>query len=271
MAFCKLLTMLVLIHINGGLNGAEVRSFIVGGEDAPKGKWPWMVHLNISKSDGTTKWRCGGTIVSNQWVLTAASCWDKQLNPDVSRSMVWVGAHSLRKGGIRYMGITYVIPHPNYQAVGSAFVNDIALVKLKKKLTFSKDVRPVGLASVDDTFGSSSECWITGWGDTATGVPLDDPEILQQLKIPIVPESVCKSTYPELTSDMLCAGSMVGGKDACKGDYGGPLVCRKTRDFMQVGIMSYGSPNGCAISGYPGVFTRVSKHLRFINDYIHQA
>ncbi|XP_070837890.1 tryptase-2-like [Chaetodon trifascialis] len=270
MAFCKLLTVLVLIHNTGGLFGAEVRSCIVGGHDAPAGKWKWMVHLNIT-SDGINKWRCGGTILNSEWVLTAANCWNKQPAPNLARSMVWVGSHSLQRASARYMGITFVISHPNYRALSSGYENDIALVKLKKKIKFSELVSPVSLASVDDTFSSSSECWITGWGNIGTGVPLPDPETLQQLRISIVPQSACKAKYPELTADMLCAGDMAGGKDACSGDYGGPLVCRAARGFVQVGIMSYGSQNGCALAGHPGVYTQVSRYLRFINDYIHRS
>lgn len=59
-----------------GLLGAKVQSSIVGGHKAEKGSWPWMVHLNIT-SDGRNKWRCGGTILNNEWVLTAANCWDR--------------------------------------------------------------------------------------------------------------------------------------------------------------------------------------------------
>ncbi|KAK2832755.1 hypothetical protein Q5P01_016644 [Channa striata] len=270
MAFCKFLSVLVLIHNTGGLLGAEVRSGIVGGKDAAKGKWPWMVHLNIT-SDGVTKWRCGGTILNSKWILTAANCWDETIHPKAkwARSSAWIGSHDLQKSSVRYMEIEYVLPHSNYQNKGGFFLNDIALVKLKKKIDFKSPVEPVTLPSVDDSFDSSSECWITGWGYTDTNVPLKDPETLQELKINIVSQSVCKARYPDLNSDMLCAGDISGGKDACKGDYGGPLVCRSAGGFVQVGIMSSGGPNGCGRQGYPGVYTRVSKHLRFINDYIH--
>nr|XP_046272464.1 tryptase-2-like [Scatophagus argus] len=270
MVFCRLLTVLVLIHSSQDLLGAEVGSSIVGGQSASKGSWPWMVHLNIT-SNGINKWRCGGTILNSEWVLTAAHCFDKQLRVDLSRSMVWVGSHNLRKASACYRGIIYVIPHPEYRALGSGYVNDIALIKLKKKITFSKDVAPVSLSSVKDTFTSSSECWITGWGDIKTGVPLPDPETLQQLKISIIPQSQCKAKYSELTADMMCAGDMAGGKGACNGDYGGPLVCKAGSGFVQVGIMSYGSSNGCALPDRPGIYTQVSKYLRFINDYIHHS
>ncbi|XP_070704474.1 tryptase-2-like [Pempheris klunzingeri] len=270
MASCKLLTVLVLICYAGGLLGADVRSFIIGGQDAPKGRWPWMVHLNIT-SNGIQKWRCGGTILSDEWVLTAANCWDKRREPDQSRSAVWVGAHNLQHGAVRYRGIIRVISHHQYKALSTGFVNDIALVQLDKKLKFSQHVASVNLPSINAIFSPSSECWITGWGSIRDGVPLPDPETLQQLRISIIPKSECAAKYPSLPSDMMCAGDMAGGKDACEGDYGGPLVCRAGSGFVQAGIMSYGSPSGCGLPDNPGVYTEVSKYLSFINGYIHRG
>uniref|UniRef100_A0A3Q2WWA9 Tryptase-2-like n=1 Tax=Haplochromis burtoni TaxID=8153 RepID=A0A3Q2WWA9_HAPBU len=213
MAFCKLLlTVLVLLH-NSGLLGNEVRSSIIGAEDAKKESWPWMVHLNMTSHDSKmVKWGCGGTIVAKQWVLTSAQC------------------------------------------------------VLKKPITFSKDVAPVALPDKDDTFGPSSECWITGWGEVGN-VPLKAPETLQQLKISIISQSTCKERLPQIASNTLCTNDSKG-RGACKGDYGGPLVCRKGGKLVQVGVMSSG---GCGPKDGPGVCTEVAKYLTFINDYIHRA
>ncbi|XP_040927675.1 tryptase-2-like isoform X2 [Betta splendens] len=268
MAFCRLLPLLVLIHNTGDLLGAEVRSGIVGGQDAKRGHWPWMAHLNIT-ADGRTRWRCGGTILGRQWVLTAASCWDRHPKPKETRSMVWVGSHALQEASARYMGILYFISHPQYRNLGNRYLNDIALIKLKKPLTFSDNVKPVSLPAADDAFSPSSDCWIAGWGNVGTNVKLQDPETLQQLKISVVPQAACKRQHPEVTADMLCAGGD-DGKGACEGDYGGPLVCRSARGLVQVGIASYGSPQGCGVRGRAGVYTQVSKYLSFI-DYIHHG
>ncbi|XP_068587615.1 tryptase-2-like [Cebidichthys violaceus] len=264
MAFGALLAVLVLIHNTGGLLGAEVWSSIIGGQNAQRNGWPWMAHLNIS--DGVNRWRCGGTIVARQWVLTAASCWETNPPPNLPKSMIWVGSYELQKASVDYMGVSFFMKHPGYRALsGGGYVNDLALVKLKKPVTLSSQVKTVRLPRGDHAFGSTSECWITGWGYTGRNTPLPSPEILQQLKVSIIPHSDCKAKTPELTADMLCAGDMAGKKGACKGDYGGPLVCHTAAGYVQVGIMSYGD---CGLPDHPGVYTKVSNYVSYINDYI---
>lgn len=164
----------------------------------------------------------------------------RQPPPNMRRSMVWIGSYSLQKASVRYMGIVYVITHPDFKVSRDGYVNDLALVRLKKKITFSREVAPVRLPGSGDTFGTSSNCWIIGWGNIETNgtppafgpdgaswpsplrrlvfcaVPLPDPETLQQLQLPIIPQSVCKEKYPELTDSMLCAGDLSGGKGPCK-------------------------------------------------------
>ncbi|XP_031174088.1 tryptase-2-like [Sander lucioperca] len=260
MAFITLLSVLALILNTGGLLGAEVRSSIIGGKDAQRNSWPGMVHLNLT-SNGIDKWRCGATIVSSGWLMTSASCVKRHPAPDWRRSFACINSLNLQKDQARFMEITTAVIHSHEDR------HDIALLKLKKKVDFKKMAGKVNLPSADNAFGPSSECWITGWGNIGIDDALPGPETLQELKISIIPNSVCKASYPELTSDMLCAGDMAGGNDACKGDYGGPLMCRINGGFVQVGIMSYGS---CGLPGRPGVYTKVSNHLRFINDYIHR-
>ncbi|XP_067471548.1 tryptase-2-like [Thunnus thynnus] len=267
MAFCKLLTVLVLIHNTGGLLGAEVKSSIVGGKDAVKDRWPWMVHINITASDGHDKWRCGGSIASDQWVLTAASCWDDQRNPDLRRSLVFVGSYKLHEAATRYVGINDVYKHPQYRSFGGGYQNNIALVWLKKKLTKGQGGR-VTLPKANVNLHASSDCWIAGWGNIKNDAPLPSPETLQELKIPIVSDKDCKATYPWLTSKELCAGDKARDKDTCTGDEGGPLACSVGGRFVQAGIVSYES---CKRSEGPGLYTRVSEYLDFINSYIHRG
>ncbi|XP_034750383.1 tryptase-2-like [Etheostoma cragini] len=129
--------------------------------------------------------------------------------------MAWVNVHTLRTDRASYMGLITALVHPKYQA--NNYAHDIALIKLEKKVDLKKMAAKVKLPSAADNFGPSSECWITGWGDVKIGVPLPYPETLQELKIPILPNSVCNAKYPDLAADTLCAGDMAGGKDPAMG------------------------------------------------------
>lgn len=266
MAFYKLIAALMLVHHAPGLLGVQMKSSIVAGRNVKKGDWPWMVHLNIS-SHGTQRFRCGGTLLNNEWVLTSAGCLDRDPVPSAYESMAFLGAHDLQEAAAYYRGIKYFIIHPKYQRWNGGYKHDIALARLKNKVSFSAVVKQVNLPSSTDTFGPSSECFITGWGNMDKGVPLRDPETLQQLQVSVVPQSACETKYPGLTGDMLCASDMIGEGDACDGDYGGPLVCRRNRGFVLAGVISFGS---CNTRDRPGVYTRVSEYLDFINSYIHQ-
>lgn len=92
----------------------------------------------------------------------------RQPPPNTHRSMAWIGSHSLRKASVRYMGIDVFVTHPDYKVSKNGYVNDIALVKLKKKIKFSKAVSPVKLPEPSDIFSTSSDCWIIGWGNVGT-------------------------------------------------------------------------------------------------------
>ncbi|XP_047214476.1 tryptase-2-like [Girardinichthys multiradiatus] len=273
MAVGKLIGVLVLLQCSAGIMGAGLRSSIIGGENAPKGKWPWLVYLNIKTDNGLRKWHCSGTIINNNWVLTAGRCWDDELWSRWDRTGVWVGTYELEMPSERYMHVKNVIRPNDFSAVGNGYVNDIALIQLSKTITFSKNVAAVRLPKEEDTFDSSSECWITGWGDVGKD-PLSAPGILQQVKISILPPADCTGTYPDIVQSnnnvkMVCAGDPAGGKDACNGDYGDPLMCNTARGYVQVGIMSFGSPDGCGIRGRPSIYTQVSSYMGYINAYTH--
>ncbi|XP_067112211.1 tryptase-2-like [Osmerus mordax] len=265
MTLWGLLAVSLLLHDatarSTGFVSPGVRSSIVGGEDAPEGRWPWMVYLALT--NGYDSWSCGGSVLNEEWVLTAAHCVDP--SPLLNLSFARLGTHALTGASKFYRGISRVSSHTNYDVNRNEY--DIALVKLDKKVTYSSQVSPVALPAEDDFFNLKSECWVTGWGNVHEGIPLQDPQILQQLQVPLIKDNLCKHAYPEFVPTMLCAGFIEGEKDSCQGDSGGPLVCRSAERFVQVGIVSFGQ--GCAQNGFPGVYTRVAKYLDFINETIH--
>uniref|UniRef100_A0A8C8IBY0 Peptidase S1 domain-containing protein n=1 Tax=Oncorhynchus tshawytscha TaxID=74940 RepID=A0A8C8IBY0_ONCTS len=257
--FCHIPSHLVMVKCGGSRFQFCARSSIVGGKDAQKGSWPWIVYLLITDDRGC--FSCGGSLLTEEWVLTAAHCVDPHDNPIPDRSSIRLGTHSLNEPSVFYRSISRIVSHPQYQRL--ALLHDIALVKMSEKVSFSSLVKPMSLPKPSDAFGPRPKCFVAGWGDVG-----NNGETLQELKLPIVKQSTCKKKFPELTDNMLCAGSMKKDEDSCQGDSGGPLVCRSSGEFVQVGIVSFGDINGCALKGFPGVYTRVKRYMDFINETI---
>ncbi|XP_063076716.1 tryptase-2-like [Engraulis encrasicolus] len=248
----------------------SLRSAVVGGHDAERGSWPWMVYVYLQTIREPSV--CGGSLLNSQWVLTAAHC--NRHHPSKLRleeSFVRVGVWKLkREEEGRMLQITRFVAHSNYKLERQRPLNDIALLQLSVTVTFDKYIDPVPLPAAEDVLNTDAECWVTGWGYKSENKrPLPGDQTLQELQVPLLDDAICKSMYPISKKHpklMLCAGYLMGGKDACQGDSGGPLVCKFSKGFVQVGVVSFG--DGCARINKTGVYTRVQHYLRFINDTI---
>ena len=222
-------------------------SRIVGGSNALPGQWPWQVSVFYRGGH----W-CGGSIIDNEWIVSAAHCFHDDQN--TANYKITVGEHNLKytTDHEQEIAIEKLIIHSSYDADSQD--NDIALLKLKTPIVYNARALPVCLASSDLPEGT--ECWVTGWGALKEGGY--SPNILQQAKVPLVSKQTCSKVY-SLTRSMRCAGYSTGKIDSCQGDSGGPLVCSVSRKWHLMGAVSWGI--GCAREKYYGVYADIV-HLK---------
>ncbi|XP_055050405.2 trypsin-3-like [Misgurnus anguillicaudatus] len=260
------LCIVILLNISGSFcqafvcGQAPLNTKIIGGQDASAGSWPWQVSVQNNTNGHHF---CGGSLISHSWVLSAAHCFK---SVPANTITVYIGRQSQTGSNPnqKSSGVIQIINHPSY--ISSKEDNDVALLQLSSPVEFSNYIQPVCLAGTGSKFGEGTKSWITGWG-TVNADTNQMPDILQEVQIPIVSDSVCKTAYvADLTDNMICAGLSQGGKDSCQGDSGGPLVVKNGTQWIQCGIVSFGQ--GCAKPGFPGVYSKVANYQNWIISQI---
>ncbi|XP_020007380.2 transmembrane protease serine 11G-like [Castor canadensis] len=228
---------------------------IANGKIADKANWPWQASLQV---DGVHF--CGASLISEEWLLTAAHCFDIYKNPKLW--MVSFGT-TLRPPLVRRK-VQSIIVHENYAA--HKHDDDIAVVKLSTTVLFSEDVHRVCLPSATFEVVPKSKVFVTGWGALKANGPF--PNTLRQVEVEIISNDICNQVHAyggAVSSGMICAGFLTGNQDACEGDSGGPLVIALDRNIWYlIGIVSWGI--GCGKENKPGLYTRVTHYRDWIKS-----
>ncbi|XP_016301898.1 coagulation factor IX-like isoform X3 [Sinocyclocheilus anshuiensis] len=234
------------------------KSRIVGGNPALPGEIPWQVAL-VARS--THQIFCGGSILNQLWVITAAHCLVGTQNASF---YIRVGEHDVSKteGTEQNLNVTRFISHPRYDSKVSLYNHDIALLRLRNPIQFTLTVRPICLGPMlfsNSLLQSGSLATVSGWGRLR--FQGRSAVNLQKVELPYVDRTVCKeSSSDPVTYFMFCAGYSDSPKDACQGDSGGPHAMRYKNTWFLTGIISWGEE--CAKKGKYGVYTQTERRKK---------
>ncbi|XP_055681659.1 serine protease persephone-like isoform X2 [Lutzomyia longipalpis] len=250
---------------------------ILGGEETSPGDFPHMAALGYPSEevgDDAYLWNCGGTLISEEYVLTAAHCVS---NPTARPTIIRLGKVTLRSNDdtvtAQDIGISKIIIHPLYKS--SRNYHDIALIKLAHPAEMNDNVKPACLSTAPGDAPEDTYLIVTGWGSTSVE-RREKSGVLLKTNLTSVPLDKCNRTFTDLpptrhlpnglNEGQLCAFDVARKKDACEGDSGGPLQTIGESGFATIiGVTSFGI--SCA-SSTPGVYARVSYYLDFIETNV---
>jgi len=240
--------------------GANNSSRIVGGVPATDGQIRYIISLRYTNGGSHF---CGGSIVSERSIVTAAHCVDGD-----SASQLAIRYNTLlHNSGGTLVNVASLFMHEQYDPY--EIDNDVAVLNLAAALDLSlPNAGSVSLPDQGQDPVEGADVTVSGWGTLSEGSG-SLPTALQVVNVPIVGRPKCNTQYASfggITDQMICAGVDEGGKDACQGDSGGPLVGQVNGVNVLWGATSWGY--GCARANYAGVYTRVGIFVNWIRERI---
>jgi len=279
---------------------------VIGGRVSVKGAWPFMISLRMVTGLGggvDTRHICGGSVISNEWGITAAHC---VANRSPKKMRVRIGDFNLEafEREETELKVETILVHPDYE---KTLDGDIALIKFASPVKWNKYRQPICLPpqtdpvnnqvasfvsnetsvtnATDSSVGVTNtsvtengmnnrtsnqnntrkelQCWVVGWGATKTESLANE---MKESLGAIWPRKACEYEWGKAaTPNTLCFGDG-DTHGPCRGDSGGPLLCEEGDSLVLEGIVSWGTPS-CTRFGVPAVFTRVRSYIDWIADF----
>uniref|UniRef100_A0A8C5P4C6 Serine protease 46 n=1 Tax=Jaculus jaculus TaxID=51337 RepID=A0A8C5P4C6_JACJA len=236
---------------------------MVKGKVVEVGKWPWHVSILFLGMH-----ICSGSLIHQQWVLTAANCFQRSKDP--TQYFVKVGVQTLSDNNTE-LPVTLIVIHDSFN---NQMAQDIALLKLKTSVSWSPLIQPICLPSINFKPTIGTMCWVIGWGKDRNKGKLKAPYSVQGLAVRIIHNDICEKRYQFLLpksqkkfmgNNMLCTNSE-WGLDTCQDTSGSSLACQVNKTWIQMGVVSWSF--GCGRRQFPNIYTSTSFYTTWIKKQV---
>ncbi|XP_046611368.1 vitamin K-dependent protein C-like [Neodiprion virginianus] len=263
------MTVMVVKFVLSAENDLDISSAIDGSNfDGQKTGSNWFQAAIFRSTLGANILSCGGTLLTDRWIVTGASCLWRSRIEDLT---IRLGEFDLENEEEPLKAEEYKVEkieiNPEYEEI--EFRNDIALLKLDRIVKFDKHIIPVCLPSEDLSLVNRTAT-VTGWGFINEDSRNFRTTVLRQVDVEVFSNERCNEWFSEvglnrlISESELCAGRVEGGKDACTGDSGGPLTTLINGRKILIGIVTWGK--GCGRRHSPGVYAKINHFVPWIKN-----